>query len=152
MSNSPTNQQTWGRSVRFDPAAGGKRWRRAVEAFERAQREMLTTDPLFDPTGKVVSLAVARDSSGGLQAEIARRSEALRAAASALLHTEAPCPREVANKLLLIAWLAGTPDPRQLSADRPDTGGHLAHLFVELHCLDQFHDPRRFKRRKGANA
>ena len=131
----------------FDPDAGGKRWRRAVRAFNATLETVLETDAFFDPTSKVVSLSIKR---AGHAATLKGQAEDFRCAADNLLREESPTPREAACKLILIAYLYGLPNPIVSNPGESALADTLSRLYCELHILDQYHDRAGAKTRKRA--
>lgn len=138
-------------AISLNYSIGEQKWRLAAMCFMSTLEHLRQLDAGIGPTGRVVKLCPFRAGSDELLKEYGHRSQACREAAISVLFAPAPSPRELANKVKLLAFVEGLADPT--AWDRTKAIGWspmeeaLGQLFLDAAILDQYHDAERYSKR-----
>ena len=153
-------------AIKLDSTIGEEAWRKAAGAYVETQRYFQQLGD--NASERVVPLCRFRKGSAEALEQHARWAARAREAAVKVIFAPAPTPRELANKIKLLALIQGLPDPASSyqSVSPPAIAAAveagwlpledmLGQLWADAQLLEQFHDAETFvkagkRRRKAA--
>jgi hypothetical protein len=152
--------------IKLDDTIGEESWRTAANAYTRSQEYLRRLGN--EASEKVVPLRNFKKGSEKAFREHSEWAREARAAAIKVIFAPAPNPRELANKLKLLAFLHDLPDPagayptsdmtvaRAAEAGWAPLADMLSQLWLDAQLLNQCHDAEAFtpsgKRRRKSKS